>query len=99
MELKARLVTTPILRRPIKGRPFQLHTNWSRLGLGTMLTQCDDEGKEFVVAYVSHSMQRSHAIVHTRESVWQQCGLLHTSNVTCLAHSLPLSLMISRSSG
>jgi hypothetical protein len=23
------------------------------LGLGAMLTQCDDEGKEFVVAYVS----------------------------------------------
>jgi len=25
------------------------------LGLGAVLTQCDDEGKEFVVAYVSHS--------------------------------------------
>jgi len=26
VELKARLVAAPILRRPIKGRPFQLHT-------------------------------------------------------------------------
>jgi hypothetical protein len=26
VELKARLVAIPILRRPIKGRPFQLHT-------------------------------------------------------------------------
>ncbi len=26
MELKARLVAAPILRKPIKGRPFQLHT-------------------------------------------------------------------------
>ncbi len=25
------------------------------LGLGTVLTQCDDEGKEFVVAYASCS--------------------------------------------
>jgi hypothetical protein len=25
------------------------------LGLGAMLTHCDDEGKEFVVAYASHS--------------------------------------------
>jgi hypothetical protein len=55
VELKSRLVVAPILRRPIKGRPFQLHTDWSMLGLGAMLTQCDDEGKEFVVAYVSHS--------------------------------------------
>ncbi len=55
MELKAKLVTAPILRRPIKGRPFQLHTDWSMLGLGAVLTQCDDEGKEFVVAYASCS--------------------------------------------
>jgi len=53
VELKARLVVVPILRRPIRGHPFQLHTDWSILGLGTVLTQCDDEGKEFVVAYAS----------------------------------------------
>ncbi len=53
MELKARLVATPILRRPIRGRPFQLHINWIMLGLGAVLTQCDDEGKTFVVAHAS----------------------------------------------
>ncbi len=53
VELKARLVAAPILRRLIRGGPFQLHTDWSMLGLGAVLTQCDDEGKEFVVAYVS----------------------------------------------
>ncbi len=55
MELKAKLVAAPILRRPIKGRPFQLHTDWSMLGLGAVLTQCHDERKEFVVAYASRS--------------------------------------------
>ncbi len=55
MELKARLVAALILRRPIRGCRFQLHTNWSTLGLGAVLTQCDDERKEFVVAYVSRS--------------------------------------------
>jgi hypothetical protein len=45
VEFKARLVVTPILRRPIKGRPFQLHTDWSMLGLGAVLTQCDDKGR------------------------------------------------------
>jgi hypothetical protein len=53
VELKAGLVMAPILRRLIRGRPFQLHTNWSMLGLGVMFSQCDDEGKKFVVAYVS----------------------------------------------
>jgi hypothetical protein len=55
VELKARLVAAPILRRPIRGHPFQLHIDWNMLGLGAMLTQCDDEGKEFVVAYANHS--------------------------------------------
>ncbi len=55
MELKAKLVVAPILRRLIKGCPFQLHTDWSMLGLGAVLTQCDDEGKEFVVTYASRS--------------------------------------------
>jgi hypothetical protein len=55
VELKARLVIIPILRRPIRGRPFQLHTDWVMLGLGVVLTHCDDEGKEFVVAYASRS--------------------------------------------
>ncbi len=55
MELKAKLVVAPIFRRPIRGRPFQLHIDWSMLGLGAVLTQCNDEGKEFVVAYASCS--------------------------------------------
>jgi len=52
---KAQLSLTPILRQPIRGRPFQLHTNWSILGLGTMFTQLDDDGQEFVVAYANRS--------------------------------------------
>jgi hypothetical protein len=44
VELKARLVAVPILRRPIRGRPFQLHIDWNMLELGAVLTQCDDEG-------------------------------------------------------
>jgi hypothetical protein len=67
-ELKTRLVATPILRRPIKGRPFQLHTDWSMLGLGAMLTHCDDEGKEFMVAYAS----RSNNVAESRYSSYEE---------------------------
>jgi hypothetical protein len=55
VELKAKLVAAPILSRPIRGCPFQLHTDWNMLGLGAVLTQCDDEGNEFVVAYANRS--------------------------------------------
>jgi hypothetical protein len=33
-QLKDRLVLAPILRRPIAGRTYQLHTDWSTLGIG-----------------------------------------------------------------
>jgi hypothetical protein len=37
-QLKDRLASAPILRRPIAGRTYQLHTDWSTLGIGAVLT-------------------------------------------------------------
>jgi hypothetical protein len=54
-QLKDRLASAPILRRPIVRRTHQLHTEWSTLGIGAVLTQMDDGGKEFVIAYASRS--------------------------------------------
>jgi hypothetical protein len=39
-------------------------------------------------------MQRSHAIVRTRESVWQWCGLLHTSGVTLITDHQPFKWLM-----
>jgi len=44
-----------VLRRPDARRPFQLHTDWSMLGIGAVLTQKDNDGKEYVIAYASRS--------------------------------------------
>jgi hypothetical protein len=66
-KFKARLVASPILRKPIRGRPFQLHTNWSMFRLGALLTQCD-EGKEFVVAYAN----RSNNATESRYSLYKE---------------------------
>jgi hypothetical protein len=60
-QLKDRLASAPILRRPIAGRTYQLYTNWSTLGIGAVLTQMDDDGKEFVIAYPSRSNNNAEA--------------------------------------
>ena len=44
-----------VLRRPDVSKFFQLHTDWSSLGLEVVLTQKDDFGGEYVVAYASRS--------------------------------------------
>jgi len=79
VELKARLVPTPILRRPIKGCPFQLHIDWNMLGLGAVSTQCDDERKEFVVAYASCSN-------NARESRYSSYEVQCVAVVWAMAH-------------
>jgi hypothetical protein len=34
---------------------FILHTNWSAFGIGAILSQLDEKGKEYVIAYASQS--------------------------------------------
>ncbi len=95
MEHKAKLVAAPILRRPIKGRPFQLHIDWNMLGLGTVLTQCDDERKEFVVAYASRSNNATESRYSSYEgeclaAVWAiahfRCYLFGTQFILVIDH-------------
>ena len=50
-----------MLQRPDVSRSFQLHTDWSAVGLEAVLTQRDGEGKEYVVAYASKSNNSAEA--------------------------------------
>lgn len=51
-KLKAQLTIGSILKWPVSWKPFQLHIDWSILGVGTMFTYVDDEGRLFVVTYM-----------------------------------------------
>ena len=53
--LKRALGSAPVLRRPDARRPFQLHTDWSMLGIGVVLTKNDDDKKECVIDCASQS--------------------------------------------
>jgi hypothetical protein len=57
--IKEKLTQTPILRRPDYSRPFELHTDWSGVGLGAILVQQDDQGQEYDIAYASRSNNRT----------------------------------------
>jgi hypothetical protein len=57
--IKEKLTQAPILRRPDYNRPFELHTDWSGVGLGAVLVQRDDQGREYVIAYASRSNNRT----------------------------------------
>jgi hypothetical protein len=50
-----------VLRRLDVSKSFQLHTDWSLLGLGAVLTQKDDFGQEYIVAYASQSNNTAEA--------------------------------------
>jgi len=57
--LKEKLSKFPILRRPDFSKVFILHTDWSALGIGVILGQLDEEGKEYVITYASRSNNKA----------------------------------------
>ncbi len=55
-QLKEALTSEPVLRQPDEKRPFILHTDWSTTGIGAVLAQLDEDGREYMVACTSRSL-------------------------------------------
>jgi hypothetical protein len=74
---------------------FQSHTNWNIVGLGVVFTQLDDDGQEFVVAYVSWSNNKTKAKYssYMKGGALQLFELFHHFNVIFMvAHFFWLSI-------
>ena len=56
-KLKDALTSAPILAYPDYSKKFILETDASLKGLGTVLTQEDDEGNFCVISYASHTLK------------------------------------------
>ena len=55
-KLKIALVSAPCLWLPDWSKPFILHVDWSKKAVGAYLSQQDDEGREYPVAFASRLM-------------------------------------------
>ena len=56
-ELKHRLITAPVLAHPDFDKPFILYTDASTIGLGAVLAQQQDDGKERPIAYHARTLR------------------------------------------
>lgn len=58
-KLKNALCSAPVLSQPDFGKPFVIQCDASKTGVGGVLFQCDDHGKEHPIAYVSKKINKS----------------------------------------
>ena len=54
-QIKDLLVSSKVMRNPNWDKPFILHTDWSKSGVGATLSQVDDDGIEYAIAYASRT--------------------------------------------
>lgn len=57
--LKESLTSAPILSLPKFDREFRLAADKSNTGIGAVLSQLNDDGREHVIAYASRSLTKA----------------------------------------
>src|SRR6266542_1232909 len=65
--IKDKLATEPIRAHPDFNKPFKLYTDVSDTGLGAVLAQDDEEGRERVIAYEARRLNSAERVYPTTE--------------------------------
>ncbi len=56
-----------IMRNPSWKKPFILHTDWSKAGVGACLSRIADDGQEYAAAYASRMNSRAESAFSSYE--------------------------------
>ena len=81
-------IATPgkALQRFDPKRPTFIHTDFSNIGLGAVLSQVDDQGRgTWCAALAAPSTSMRRTTRHTKASVWLLCGRANCSSITSTA--------------
>ena len=66
-QIKDMLVSPLVLKNPDWSRPFILHTDWSKAGVGACLSQIGKDGREYAIAFASRMNSRAEAAFSSYE--------------------------------
>ncbi|KAL1916635.1 uncharacterized protein VTP21DRAFT_5339 [Calcarisporiella thermophila] len=76
-DIRDALVGAPILQHPDFSRPFYVQTDASNTGLGAVLAQRDDRGKEHMIACLSSNLRPAeHSYTATKKEALALCWVL-----------------------
>ncbi len=77
-ELIGRLTSEPVLKQPDPEKPYVLHTDASNEAVGAILSQVDDENREYVIAYASRTFRgyEKHMEISEKEMAASVYGVL-----------------------
>jgi len=66
-QIKKVLTSEPVLRPPCYSKAFIIQCDASQRGIGGVLAQVDDEGKEYVISFYSHKLSKDEQKYHAYE--------------------------------
>ena len=97
-KLKQALINSPILAFPNYAEPFILYTDASSLGLGAVLMQTEEDGKNRAIAYASRSLseaESNYSVTHqeTLAVVWALKtfrDIIYGYPITCYTDHAPV---------